>query len=86
MRRPDPPPLKTDDVRTVLVGSIAFAVAFLGLLSFYDTLDRDGRLWWYWACACGLALGGIGVYYCRRRERAIARDAALAAADSERRA
>lgn len=76
-RRPDPPPLDTDDVRTVLVGTWAWALTFLALLPFYGRLDRADRLWWLWACVCGMALGGIGVYYVRRRARAIARDAAL---------
>lgn len=76
-RRPDPPPLKTDDVRTVVVGTIAWLVALIALLPFYGALQRNDRLWWLWACGCGIALGAVGAYYCRRRERAIARDAAL---------
>ncbi len=79
-RRPDPPPLKTNDVRTVAVGTAAFALTFLALLPFYGRLEDDGRLWLYWMCVCGMALGGVGAYYCKRRERAIARDAALDAA------
>ena len=78
-RRPDPPPLKTDDARTVAVGTALFAAAFVGLLPFYGDLERDGRLWLLWMCVCGMALGGIGAYYCKRRERAIARDAAIEA-------
>jgi len=81
-RRPDPPPLKTDDVRTVIVGTVVWTVALVALLPFYGRLDRADRLWLYWACLCGIALGGIGVYYCRRRDAAIARDAALEATDS----
>ena len=80
MRRPDPPPLESNDVRTVLIGTTAWAIALVALLPFYDTLERDGRLWLLWMCGCGIALGGVGVYYCRRRARAIARDAALDAA------
>lgn len=75
-RRPDPPPLATDDVRVVTIGALAWVVALVALLPFYGALDRADRLWWIWACAAGAALGGVGVVYCRRRERAIARDAA----------
>ena len=69
--------MKTDDARTVAVGTALFAVAFVVLLAFYGDLERQGRLWLLWMCVCGMSLGGIGAYYCKRRERAIARDAAL---------
>lgn len=81
-RRPDPPPLPSDDVRTVVVGTIAWAVTGLALLPFYGALDRADRLWWLWTCLAGAGLGLLGVYYCRRRERAIARDAARRDADN----
>ncbi|HVE64271.1 MAG TPA: hypothetical protein VNB94_10790 [Mycobacteriales bacterium] len=74
-RRPDPPPLETDDVRTVLIGTAAWVLTGLALLPFYGALDSADRLWWLWACGAGATLGLLGLYYCRRRERAIARDA-----------
>ena len=73
-RRPDPPPIRTDHVRTVAIGTALWAVALVALLPFRDELDRAGRLWWYGAAAAGFVLGLIGIVYCRRRAAAIARE------------
>jgi len=75
-RKPDPPPLRTDDVRTVLVGTALWAVALLALLPFWSRLEDAGRLWWVATCACGFGLGLVGLAYTRRRAAAIARDEA----------
>ncbi|HVE99002.1 MAG TPA: DUF2530 domain-containing protein [Mycobacteriales bacterium] len=75
-RRPDPPPLDTDDVRTVLVGTAIWTVALLALLPFAGALAAADRLWLLAMCACGIGLGVVGLVYCRRRARAIARDRA----------
>ncbi len=79
-RRPDPEPLRTNDVRTVAIGTVLWAVAFVALLPFWSRLDDDGRLWWVATCACGFALGLIGLAYTRKRAAAISRDEARAAA------
>lgn len=79
-RKPDPPPLRTDDVRTVAVGTVLWAVALVALLPFWSRLEDSGRLWWVGTCASGFALGLIGLVYTRRRAAAIARDDAAAAA------
>ena len=39
----DVAPLDVDGVRTVLVGSIAWAVAFVALLTFYGELEAEDR-------------------------------------------
>ena len=75
-RRPDPPPLQTDDVRTVAVGTAAWAVALVALLPFWSALGDAGRTWWVATCLGGIGLGAVGIYYCRRRARAIARELA----------
>lgn len=77
-RKPDPPPLRTDDVRTVAVGTVLWAVALVALLPFWSRLEDAGRLWWVGACASGFALGLVGLAYTRRRAAAIARDEAAA--------
>jgi len=66
-RKPDPPPLATDDVRTVWVGTSLWAVALVvfAVLQEWDAV---------WTCAAGLGLGFVGVAYMRRRAAAIARD------------
>ncbi len=68
-RKPDPPPLRTDDVRTVAIGVALWAGALVVAL----VRDEPGMAW---TCAAGLALGLIGIVYTKRRAAAIARDEA----------
>ena len=63
----DVEPLDLDGVRTVLVGTVAWLVCFLGLLPFYGRLEDQGHTWWLWTCLTGFGLGLFGVEYCRRR-------------------
>ncbi|WP_283139011.1 DUF2530 domain-containing protein [Rhizohabitans arisaemae] len=65
-RLPDPPPLKTNDVRAITVGIALWSVALLVLLA--ADLDHTHR-WWIWTCATGIALGFFGLLYVRRRDR-----------------
>lgn len=74
-RRPDPPPLETDDVKIVAGGTAAWALAFIGLL-IARLAGADIHSWWLVMCAAGALLGLLGVRYCQRRRDAIARDRA----------
>ena len=74
--RPDPPPLETDDVRTVAVGAGAWALAAVVLLVLRFTGAADIPTWWLQMCAYGMLLGAVGVRYCQRRRAAIERDKA----------
>jgi Flp pilus assembly protein protease CpaA len=78
MRRPDPPPVRTDDVRVVTVGTALWGAAFVVAVLLRSRLRDDGRLWWLGTCAAGFALGLLGLAYTRRRAAAIARDDAAA--------
>lgn len=69
-RRPDPPPLPTDDVRTVVVGTALWGVALV-VSAVAGNADAA------WTCAAGFALGFVGIAYTRRRAAAIARDARI---------
>ncbi len=82
-RRPDPPPLKTDDVLVAAVGAGAFAVAFIVLL-FVPLPAQDD--WWRWVCAVGFAMGLFAVWYIPRlhRGRAAAAERHAAASDQGR--
>jgi Protein of unknown function (DUF2530) len=73
-RRPDPPPLETNEVRVLYVGTLAWLVAFVILLPYYDRLMTAGRAWWVWTCLAGFGLGLWGIYLVRRRRAALARD------------
>lgn len=76
IQRPDPPPLETDDVKVVAVGTALWALGLLVLvlLRVSDAAEVPG--WWLGMCGYGLALGLYGVRYCRRRHAAIERDKA----------
>jgi hypothetical protein len=69
----DVDPLDVSGVRTVMVGTALFVLAFLALLPFTDDLREDGRMWWLWTCLAGIGLGLFGIQYCRRRAAALAR-------------
>ncbi|MFC8454393.1 DUF2530 domain-containing protein [Kitasatospora sp. NPDC057223] len=78
--RPSPPPLEANDVAIVGGGTVLWFVAFLALLPFHGTLAEQGRGDWQWICLAGAGLGLIGLWYCRARRDAIARDRAAAEA------
>ena len=65
-------PLDVTGLRTVGVGTTAFAGATLYLLVFQLGWMREtDRLWWLWTCFAGLGLGVFGFVYCTRRARRI---------------
>ena len=69
-RRPDPPPLETDDRPVVLVGIALWIAAFVVLLVFFrDDLHRHHTTWWLWSCGIGVVLGLYGLRYAARRRR-----------------
>ena len=67
-------PLDVDGVRTMIVGSALWVVAFVAMLPFVGTLRDNDRLTWLWICLAGLGLGLVGVEYCRRRRNALRLD------------
>lgn len=74
-RRPDPPPLETNDVPIVLAGTCLWAGALLVLLVLRSTDLAEVRDWWLGMCGYGIALGLFGLYYLRRRSSTTTRDA-----------
>jgi len=69
-RKPDPPPLETDDVAIVAGGTALWAVALVVLLVL-KAAGTDVRDWWWQMCACGVVLGLYGVNHCWRRRARI---------------
>ena len=67
-RRDDPAPLRTDDRRTVMVGTAVWAVLLVVTLLARDELGAADRGWWAWSCAAGVALGLVGLAYLHHRE------------------
>ncbi len=76
----DVEPLDVTGTRSVAVGTIAWAVAFLALLPFTAGLRDDGNGDWLWTCLAGVVLGIVGWWYCDRRARRLR---AAPAADRE---
>jgi hypothetical protein len=66
-RKPDPPVVKTDDRKAVLVGLALWVVALVTMLIFIEPLINAGLSWWLWTCAAGLVLGLAGLLYTQRR-------------------
>ena len=64
-------PLDLSGIPSVIVGIIAWAVAFVVVLIFRDDLKEDGLEWWLWVTVAGFGLGLIGLWYCVRRWNAI---------------
>ncbi|MFN2537805.1 MAG: DUF2530 domain-containing protein [Mycobacteriales bacterium] len=69
-RRPDPPPLETDDVKIVALGTAVWAVAFVVVLVLRLT-GKDVQDWWLAMCGAGALRGLLGVRYCVRRRNAL---------------
>jgi hypothetical protein len=67
----DVKPLDLSGIPTVIVGIVAWAVAFVVVLIFRADLKKDGNEWWLWVTVAGFGLGWIGLVYCRRRWAAI---------------
>jgi hypothetical protein len=72
-RRPDPEPLRTDDVTAVTVGTVAWGLLLVVLVALHGRLEESGRESWVWIAAAGFGLGLIGVRHVRRRRAASAR-------------
>lgn len=78
---PEVPPLDVDGVGAIVVGTVLWAVAFVALLFFRQSLEDSGSGWWIAVAATGCVLGLIGLAYTVRRRSAYRR--AAAALDDE---
>lgn len=70
--------MEFDLARVVLIGTVLYAVAAVVLLALNTPLTHAGHGRWPWVAVSGVGLGLFGLYYLKRRDRAIARDAAAA--------
>lgn len=73
-------PMEFDLARVVLIGTVLYAVAAVVLLALNTPLTHAGHGRWPWVAVSGAVLGLLGLYYLKRRDRAIARDADAAEA------
>ena len=74
-RRPDPPPLETDDVTVIAIGTGMWAVGLVVLAVLELAAIMPVPNWWMGMCGYGVLLGLVGLHVVRRRHSAIARDA-----------
>jgi hypothetical protein len=70
----DVKPLDVDGVGAIAIGTLLWAIAFLVLLLFRDSLVSNDAEWWLWVAATGAGLGLLGLAYTTRR-RAVYRRA-----------
>jgi Protein of unknown function (DUF2530) len=80
-RTADVEPLELNGIRSVAVGVVLWAIAFVVMLFFRDTLRGNDAEWWLWVPVTGFGLGLLGLVYCHRRWQAI--QAAQSADSSE---
>lgn len=73
-RRPDPPPLRTNDRAVILAGLAVWAVLLAAALALHSRLVADGRGWWMWTPVAGIVLGLYGLRYVRKRDARPAAD------------
>jgi len=85
-RRPDPPPLQTNEFAPVIVATGLWVVAFFILLSQHHALTAHGHGWYVWVGLSGFLLGlwGLSLMLLRRRgmqRRAQSRSASASSTD-----
>ena len=72
--------MEVDLSRVVLIGTVLYAITAVILLPMQSSLTHDGHGRWPWIAVSGVGLGLFGLVYLKRRDKAIARDAAAKAA------
>ena len=61
-------PLDEDGVTACVVGTVGFSLATVALALRHDSLVTAGHGWYLWVAISGIALGLVGLGWCRRRQ------------------
>lgn len=72
-RRPDPPPLQTNEFAPVIAADVLWLLGFLVLFSLRHHLAAQGRGWWVWVALSGFLLGLWGLSLMLLRVRSLRR-------------
>jgi hypothetical protein len=67
-RRPDPPPIRTNDLAVGLAGTGIWAVLLVAAVLAHGWLTDSGRGWWMWTALAGIVIGLWGTWYVWRRD------------------
>ena len=67
-RRPDPPPMRSNDLAVGLVGTGIWALLLVAALLARGSLEDSGRGWWVWTAVAGIVIGLWGTGYVWRRD------------------
>ncbi|MGH8890651.1 MAG: DUF2530 domain-containing protein [Acidothermaceae bacterium] len=81
-RRPDPPPLRTNEYLPAIVGTALWTITFVVLLVRHSAMAAHGQGWWLWVSVVGIAIGVWGYGLVSLRQRSLRRAAAAAAANT----
>jgi len=66
-RKPDPEPIRGTAKKAVIIGMAIFAVAFLLIVVFYDSITSPNKLWYPYTCLVGLVLGVFAFFKVKDR-------------------
>jgi hypothetical protein len=81
-RRPDPPPLRTNEFAPVIGVTALFGVAFVVLLIDHAHLSTRGQGWWVWVGLTGFLWGLWGLFMLSLHHRGLRRRAERASTSS----
>jgi peptidoglycan/LPS O-acetylase OafA/YrhL len=66
-RKPDPEPMKGTAKKAVLVGMVIFAISFILIVVFYDSITSPNKVWYPYTCLVALLLGVFALFKVRDR-------------------
>jgi hypothetical protein len=72
-RRPDPPPLETNEFLPVSIAVALWAIAFFVLLALHHRMAARGEGWWLWVGLAGFIIGLWGLTMLTLRRRSLQR-------------
>lgn len=66
-RKPDPGPADVNAGRAIIVGSVLWALALVGVLAFTPAQLAANKTWYAFTCLAGIALGVFAWFKVRNR-------------------